>query len=106
MKKINEKILFEGHWLSVHETIYQTIEGKELTWESVHRKRSTVGVVIVALDRVPAAESFGHEDFNGLAEQFLRAIAEHCFCLLIIAANPTLRIGYEDGIRREIKQRF
>jgi len=48
MKKINEKILFEGHWLSVHETIYQTIEGKELTWESVHRKRSTVGVVIVA----------------------------------------------------------
>ena len=48
MKKINEKILYEGQWLSVRETIYQTKEGKELTWESVHRKRSTVGVVIVA----------------------------------------------------------
>ena len=48
MKKINEKTLYEGQWLSVRETIYQTKEGKELSWESVHRKRSTVGVVIVA----------------------------------------------------------
>lgn len=48
MKKINEKILFEGKWLSVSETVYQTKEGKELSWECVHRKRSTVGVVIVA----------------------------------------------------------
>jgi ADP-ribose pyrophosphatase len=48
MKKINEKMLYDGQWLSVRETIYQTKEGKELTWESVHRKRSTVGVVIVA----------------------------------------------------------
>ncbi len=30
------------------ETIYQNKEGKELSWECVHRKRSTVGVVIVA----------------------------------------------------------
>ena len=49
MKKINEKTVYEGQWLSVRETIYQTKEGKELSWECVHRKRSTVGVVIVAL---------------------------------------------------------
>jgi len=48
MKKINEKVLYEGQWLSVRETIYQNDKGKELSWECVHRKRSTVGVVIVA----------------------------------------------------------
>jgi ADP-ribose pyrophosphatase len=48
MKKIDEKIVYEGQWLSVHETIYQNKVGKELCWETVHRKRSAVGVVIVA----------------------------------------------------------
>jgi len=48
MKKINEKILFNGQWLSVSETVYKNKEGKELSWECVHRKKSTVGVVIVA----------------------------------------------------------
>src|SRR5580698_1707747 len=48
MKKINEKTLYDGQWLSVRETIYQTKKGLELTWETVHRKRSTVGVVILA----------------------------------------------------------
>ena len=48
MKKIHVKVLFEGQWLSVRETIYHNKDGKELSWESVHRKRSTVGVVVVA----------------------------------------------------------
>jgi len=48
MKKLNEKILYEGQWLSVRETIYRNNKGQELTWECVHRNRSTVGVVIVA----------------------------------------------------------
>jgi ADP-ribose pyrophosphatase len=48
MKKLNEKIVYDGKWLSVRETIYESKEGKELSWECVHRKRSTVGVVIVA----------------------------------------------------------
>ena len=48
MKKLNEKTVYNGQWLSVSETIYQNKEGKELSWECVHRKRSTVGVVIVA----------------------------------------------------------
>ncbi len=48
MKKLHEKILYEGQWLSVRETIYQNKEGKELSWECVDRKRSTVGVVILA----------------------------------------------------------
>jgi len=48
MKKLNEKTVYDGKWLSVSEIIYQNNEGKELSWECVHRKRSTVGVVIVA----------------------------------------------------------
>jgi len=48
MKKINEKTVYDGKWLSVRETIYQNKEGKELSWESVHRKKSTIGVVVVA----------------------------------------------------------
>ncbi len=48
MKKLNEKTVYNGNWLSVSETTYQTKDGKNLSWECVHRKRSTVGVVIVA----------------------------------------------------------
>lgn len=48
MKKLDEKTVYDGKWLSVREAIYQNKEGKELSWECVHRKRSTVGVVIVA----------------------------------------------------------
>src|ERR1039457_1587056 len=48
MRKLNEKTLYDGKRLSVSEVIYQNDEGKELSWECVHRKRSTVGVVIVA----------------------------------------------------------
>ena len=48
MKKINEKTVFEGQWLSVREAVYQNKEGREFIWECVHRKRSTVGVVIMA----------------------------------------------------------
>ena len=45
MKKLNEKTVYDGQWISVRETTYQNKEGKELSWECVHRKRSTVGVV-------------------------------------------------------------
>ncbi len=48
MKKLNEKTVYDGKWLSVRETIYQNKQGQELSWECVYRKRSTVGVVIVA----------------------------------------------------------
>ncbi len=48
MKKINEKTVFDGQWLSVSETVYLNKKGRESRWETVHRKRSTVGVVIVA----------------------------------------------------------
>ena len=48
MKKLDEKTVYEGQWLSVRETAYENREGKRLVWETVHRKRSTVGVIIIA----------------------------------------------------------
>ena len=48
MKKLDEKTVYEGQWLSVRETVYVNREGQRLVWKTVHRKRSTVGVIIVA----------------------------------------------------------
>ena len=48
MKKISEKILFEGNWVSVKEILYENRDGVQIAWESVHRMKCTVGVVIVA----------------------------------------------------------
>jgi ADP-ribose pyrophosphatase len=48
MKKITEKIVFDGQWLAVREAVFQNPKGQEFIWECVHRKRSTVGVVILA----------------------------------------------------------
>ncbi len=48
MKKISEKILFDGQWISLHEMVYQNKEGDSIRWEAVRRKKSKVGVVIVA----------------------------------------------------------
>jgi ADP-ribose pyrophosphatase len=48
MKKIREKTVYDGQWLSVRETVHENKDGRQYTWETVHRKRSTVGVVIAA----------------------------------------------------------
>ncbi len=48
MKKISEKIVYEGKWLSVYESIYEAKDGRATVWESIRRKRSSVGVIVVA----------------------------------------------------------
>lgn len=48
MKKISQKKVYDGKWLSVLETIYENKHGQNITWESVQRKKTTVGVVVVA----------------------------------------------------------
>ncbi len=48
MKKISEKTLFEGQWLSLKESIYENKDGLRHAWESVVRTKSTVGVIVVA----------------------------------------------------------
>ena len=48
MKKISERSVYEGQWLSVHETVCQAKDGRQITWESIRRKKSSVGVVVLA----------------------------------------------------------
>lgn len=48
MKKISEKMVYEGQWLSVHECVYETKKGDAITWESIRRKKSATGVVALA----------------------------------------------------------
>ena len=49
MKRISQTTVYEGNWLSVHETVYQTRKGEKLTWESIQRKRCGTGVVVLAI---------------------------------------------------------
>jgi len=47
MKKISEKILFEGNWLQLKESMYDN-KGLIVKWETVDRKTSKITVVILA----------------------------------------------------------
>lgn len=47
MKKISEKILFEGNWLQLKESLYDN-NGSKVKWETVDRKTSKITVVILA----------------------------------------------------------
>jgi ADP-ribose pyrophosphatase len=48
MKKISHKILFEGKWLTLEERTFENKNGVTIHWESVRRKTSSVGVVVLA----------------------------------------------------------
>lgn len=48
MKKVSETLVFNGQWVAVHELVYRNKKGQDITWETVVRKKSTVGVVVIA----------------------------------------------------------
>lgn len=48
MKKVSERVLFQGHWLSIYEQIFATKKGEQIAWETVRRKKSSAGVVVIA----------------------------------------------------------
>lgn len=48
MKKLEEKILYKGKWISFKEISYLNNEEKLLKWEAVERTNTTKAVVIVA----------------------------------------------------------
>lgn len=48
MKKISDKTVYDGKWLSVHEIVYENASNVSLTWEAVRRKKSKIGVIVVA----------------------------------------------------------
>jgi ADP-ribose pyrophosphatase len=48
MKIISERSVYQGQWLSVHEITCKAKDGREIVWESIRRRKSTIGVVVLA----------------------------------------------------------
>lgn len=48
MKKKQEEVLYEGKWISLHKLVYENASGKQLTWETVRRRKANIGVIVVA----------------------------------------------------------
>lgn len=48
MKKVEEKIVHKGKWISLKETTYITKNGEEVKWESIERTNTNKSVVIVS----------------------------------------------------------
>lgn len=48
MKKLGEKVLYEGDWIVLKELHLQGEQGQDVHWETVHRIEHTVGLVIIA----------------------------------------------------------
>lgn len=49
MKKLSEKILFKGKWLSIKETSFLNPRGQEVIWESVARNKKEGSVIIIPI---------------------------------------------------------
>ena len=109
MKKLSERMVYEGKWLSVHETICLTKDGKQTTWESVRRKRSTVGVVVLA-KLVPSNQIILIKQYRPAIEGYVLAVPaglgfndpEHALVELkeetgyvgkIVSISPILKTG-------------
>lgn len=48
MKKIEEKIMHKGKWISLKETTYITKNGEEVKWESIERTNTNKSVVVIS----------------------------------------------------------
>lgn len=49
MRKVSEKILFKGQWLSLKQGIYHSPDGQEVQWESVERNKDKSSVIVIPL---------------------------------------------------------
>lgn len=49
MKKISEKILFKGKWLSLKETTFLNPHGEQVYWESVVRNKKEGSVIVIPI---------------------------------------------------------
>jgi len=49
MKKLSEKILFKGKWLSIKENTFRNLDGEEVSWESVVRNKKEGSVIIIPI---------------------------------------------------------
>lgn len=79
MKKVSERPLFVGNWLSLHELIFETNAGVEIAWEAVRRRNAPIGVVVIA-KMVPSNRFILIKQFrpavNGYVLSFVAGLAK------------------------------
>lgn len=111
MNKIQEKILFEGNWLSLKKSTYLNDNGKEVKWESVERKQKVTILVIIAKlipsnrfvlikQYRPAINNYiigfpaGISSSNSISEEALRELKEETgYIGKVISVSPILKIN-------------
>ncbi|HHW61338.1 MAG TPA: NUDIX hydrolase [Syntrophomonadaceae bacterium] len=109
MKKLGEKVLYEGEWIVLKELHLQDEQGEELHWETIHRVEHTIGLIIIARlqpsDRVvlirqyrPALNNYiigfpaGIADSDDLGREALRELREETgYHGQVIDISPELR---------------
>jgi len=112
MKKISEKILFEGNWLSLKEFTYLSRDGKEIKWESIERKQQKVVLVIIGLlvpsnryvlirQYRPAVDNYvigfpaGISDSDNTAQEALRELKEETgYAGTVTGISPPLKVNF------------
>jgi len=111
MKKISEKILFEGNWLLFKESTFLSHNGKEIKWEIIERKNN--GTVLIIMAKLlpsnryvlirqyrPAINNYiigfpaGVTDDDNIAEEALKELKEETgYTGEIISISPILKIN-------------
>ncbi len=98
MKKISEKILYKGQWLSLKQSVFTTIENQKISWESIERKNNAISFAIIATLR-PSNRYI-------LIKQFRHAINNYLIGLPagITEANIVSEKVIEQCILKELKE--
>lgn len=70
MKKIEEKILHKGEWLTLVATTFDNGRGEQYVWESVRRSKEAAGVVVIA-KLIPSNRFILIKQFRPVLENFV-----------------------------------
>ena len=111
MKKLSEKILFKGNFLSLKESTFLSPDGKEVKWESVTRRISKSVIIIIGQLKPsnkyvlirqfrPAIDNFvlgfpaGISEGNSIADEALREFKEETgYAGKVMEVSPTFKMG-------------
>lgn len=70
MRKVDEKILHKGEWLTLVATTFENGRGEHYVWESVRRSKEAAGVVVIA-KLVPSNRFVLIKQFRPVLENFV-----------------------------------
>lgn len=111
MKKILEKILYEGNWLLFKESTFLSHDGKEIKWEIIERKNNGTVLIIIAkllpsnryvlirqyrlaINNYIIGFPAGVSDNNNIKEEALKELKEETgYTGKIISISPILKVN-------------